>query len=149
MRVPVDLRAEIIQHCRETLPNQACGLVLFDAQGVARHVERAINVGAWPYGFQIAPSSMFAAFRRALEMGAAVAGVYHCHTVSRAIPTGRDLERPVPPGYLYLVTSLLDPDLPELRGFRLERGVADEVDLDTGRLVQSARSPRAAERVEQ
>lgn len=32
--------------------------------------------------------------------------------LQEAIPTGRDLERPVPPNILYIIVSLLFPDRP-------------------------------------
>jgi [CysO sulfur-carrier protein]-S-L-cysteine hydrolase len=133
MLVPQSIRDEIIAHCQALTPNQACGLVLFDSDGVARWVEKAINYGAWPYGFQIAPQSHFSAFSRARDEGWSIGGVYHCHTVSEAIPTGRDIKRPVPPGMLYLIVSLLFPDKPDIRGFTLTNGIPCLIDLDTGR----------------
>jgi proteasome lid subunit RPN8/RPN11 len=133
--VPTAIRNEIISHCQTLAPNQACGLVLFDSAGVACGVEKAVNHGAWPYGFQIAPQSQFSAFRRSQCEGWSIGGVYHCHTVSAAIPTGRDIERPVPAGMLYLIVSLLFPEQPDIRGFLLTDGIPQPVDLDTGHIL--------------
>ena len=132
MIVPQPIRAEILAHCQALAPNQACGLVLFDKSGVARSVEKATNHGAWPYGFQIAAESQFSAFRRAQSEGWSIGGVYHCHTVSTAEPSGRDIERPVPPKMLYLIVSLMFPDTPDIRGFTLINGIPRPVNLDTG-----------------
>lgn len=132
MIVPPSIRGEIISHCLSLAPNQACGLVLFDKDGIARWVEKATNNGAWPYGFQIAPESQLSAFNRAQKEGWSIGGVYHCHTVSQARPTGRDLERPVPPGILYLIVSLLFPESPDIQGFTINNGVPRLIDLDTG-----------------
>ena len=129
--LPSEIQAGIVSHCQREWPNQACGLVLFDADGVARAVETVRNRGAWPYGFQIGPEAQFAAYRKALAHGWTVAGVYHCHTVSEAVPTGRDLKRPVPPGYLYIIVSLLDPARPVLRAYRFHEGVPQEVSIPT------------------
>jgi [CysO sulfur-carrier protein]-S-L-cysteine hydrolase len=125
--LPPGIQAEIVAHCQEVLPNQACGLVLFDADGMAQSVERVRNRGAWPYGFQIPAEAQFDAFRRARAERWRVNGVYHCHTVSEAIPTGRDLLRPVPEGFLYIIVSLLRPDRPELRAYLFIQGVPHEV----------------------
>ena len=133
MIVPQSIREQIILHCQELAPNQACGLVLFNSDGVAQWVEKATNYGAWPYGFQIAPKSQFNAFHRAQEKGWSIGGVYHCHAVSEAIPTGRDLERPVPPNILYIIVSLLFPDRPDIRGFTLTNGLSNPIDLNTGK----------------
>lgn len=130
MIVPPEIRNEIIAHSRQFAPNQACGLVLFDDADTAREVCRADNHGAWPYGFQIAPQSQFAAFQRADRLGWRVGGVYHCHVVSEARPTGRDLKRPVPPGMLYLIASLLDDEAPSVRAYLFEAGAAREIELD-------------------
>lgn len=136
MIVPPEIRAEIVAHCRQLAPNQACGLVLFDNDNTAREVCRADNHGAWPYGFQIAPQSQFATFARARRTGWRVGGVYHCHVVSEARPTGRDLQRPVPPGMLYLIASLLDDEVPDVRAYLFETGLAREINLDTGKPVE-------------
>lgn len=140
MIVPQPLQNEIIAHCQTEAPNQACGLVLFDGAGIAQWVEKAINRGAWPYGFQIDPNSQFSAFKMAQKEGWLIGGVYHCHMASPAVPTGRDIERPVPDGVLHLIVSLLFPEAPDIRGFRLSNGIPHPVDLNTGveeRAIQS------------
>jgi proteasome lid subunit RPN8/RPN11 len=130
--VPQLLQNEIIAHCQAEAPNQACGLVLFDSAGIAQWIEKAINRGAWPYGFQIAPHSQFSAFKMAQKKGWSIGGVYHCHMASPAIPTGRDIERPTPYGSLYLIVSLLFPEAPVIRGFRFRNSTPHQVDLNTG-----------------
>lgn len=134
MQVPISIQDEIINHCRRLYPNQACGLVLFDETGVAREVYPTVNMGAWPYGFQISPTSQYLAFRHAREKGLIIQGVYHAHLLSRAIPTERDLERPIPEGYLYLIVSLLNPEIPDIRGYLLNAGNSTAVELETGAL---------------
>lgn len=118
--LPAAIQRGVIEHCQAVWPNQACGLVLFDRQGTAQSVEAVQNRGAWPYGFQIPPQAQMAAFSKARANGWLINGVYHCHTVSEAIPTGRDLKRPVPAGFLYIIVSLLDPQKPSLRAYLFE-----------------------------
>ena len=142
MVVPERIRRAIVKHAVERYPNQACGLVLFDAGNVAQDVEPAINMGAWPYGFKISPMSQYSAFTRSRTMGLEVGGVYHTHLVSTAVPTGRDLERPVPTTYLYLIVSLLDVNAPELRGYRLVDDHYCEIDLETGRVLNGFPAPQ-------
>ena len=115
--LPASVQRDVIQHCLDVWPNQACGLALFDREGIAQCAEPVQNRGAWPYGFQIPPEAQMAAFLKARRHGWFIKGVYHCHTVSEAIPTGRDLRRPVPPGFLYIIVSLLAPERPSLRAY--------------------------------
>lgn len=121
------LQRQIIEDCRRQMPNQACGLVLFDSARQACAVEPVPNRGAWPYGFQIPPNAQFTAFRKALSKGWVIGGVYHCHLVSEAVPTGRDLKRPVPKGFLYIVVSMLRPERPSLRAYLFDNGIPHEV----------------------
>jgi proteasome lid subunit RPN8/RPN11 len=122
-----EMRVHIAADCRARFPNQACGLILFDAAGNARSVEPIDNHGAWPYGFAIAPEGQFEAFRKARANGWKIGGVYHCHLVSEAVPTGRDLRRPIPDGFLYVIASMLDPDQPTVRAYLLNDGKPVEV----------------------
>jgi len=138
MVVPEKICRAIIEHALALYPNQACGLVLFDAHNIARDVEPAVNMGAWPYGFKISPMSQYSAFRRSRTAGLEVCGVYHTHLVSAAVPTGRDLERAVPPNYLYVIVSLLDVQAPELRGYQVMDGQYREIDLTTGTALTPA-----------
>ena len=144
--VPASVCRAIIKHAVELYPNQACGLVLFDDDNIAREVYPAINMGAWPYGFKIGPLCQYSAFTRSKSMGLEVCGVYHTHLVSAPIPTGRDIERPVPQNYLYLIVSLLDVQAPELRGYRLREGQYCEIDLETGRAMDMLLTPSEASR---
>jgi len=130
MYLPDSIRVDIIKHALALAPNQACGLVLFDDRMCAVKVEHGNNLGAWPYGFQIDPASQRRAYQQARQNGWSVSGVYHSHAVSSAVPTGRDLKRPVPKGMLYLIVSLLDQNKPELCGYLIEQGVPTEVSLD-------------------
>ncbi|AJQ93653.1 Mov34/MPN/PAD-1 family protein [Gynuella sunshinyii] len=125
--IDIDISQQIIAHCQSVWPNQACGLVLFDDSNQACAVETVCNRGAWPYGFQIPPESQMSAFQRARQAGWRINGVYHCHTVSEAIPTGRDLKRPVPTGFVYIIVSLLNPDIPVLRAWLFENDEPVEV----------------------
>ena len=129
MRIVASARKVLIQHAETERPNQACGLICMDDNDTIRYVHRAKNAGAWPYGFQIAPESQLEAYTIASKHAWKVNGVYHCHTVSAAIPTGRDLKRPVPKDFLYVVVSVLYPDAPEVRAFYLEEEGVREVDL--------------------
>jgi [CysO sulfur-carrier protein]-S-L-cysteine hydrolase len=137
MVVPERICRAIVQHALDLYPNQACGLVLFDADNVAQDVEPAVNMGAWPYGFKISPMSQYSAFTKSRTTGLEVSGVYHTHLVSAAVPTGRDLERPVPKNYLYLIVSLLDVQAPELRGYRVFDDQYHEIDLETGSVLSA------------
>jgi proteasome lid subunit RPN8/RPN11 len=123
-----DVKQNIIKHCLTESPNQACGLVLFDEHKNGVEVAETVNYGAWPYGFQISAQALFEIAMKAKQKGYSIGGVYHCHLASSAIPTGRDLYRPIPNGMLYIIVSLVETKAPELRAYLKEDNEYHEVD---------------------
>ena len=132
MIVKGSVQQEIITHCNELSPNQACGLVLCDKNKVAMCVYRSRNMGSWPYGFHIDPIDHFNAFKKATANNWEVGGVYHCHIASEPTPSGRDLERPIPKNMLYIIVSLLDKKNPDIKGYFFQKKTPKEVNLETG-----------------
>ena len=55
--------------------------------------------------------------------------IYHSHPTTPAVPSKTDMERATYPEVLYLIISLNTKGILELRGFRINRKTAQEVEL--------------------
>ncbi|HTZ06348.1 MAG TPA: Mov34/MPN/PAD-1 family protein [Gaiellaceae bacterium] len=87
MVVPASLRAELAEHARTELPNEACGLVVFK-DGVAERFVPGRNAAASPYRFEldVEPEAWF------LEDDGYELAVFHSHPSSPPRPSRTDVE---------------------------------------------------------
>lgn len=56
--VPPEIRAQIVAHAHEELPNEMCGLLLFDGDRAVEYI-RAVNKAASPYRFTLYLDPMY------------------------------------------------------------------------------------------
>jgi [CysO sulfur-carrier protein]-S-L-cysteine hydrolase len=129
MRIARALAEEIVQHAREDLPNECCGIVS-TRDGEAVQVYRATNAVASPLRFEIDPRDLIRIHtdieRSENEMGS----MYHSHVQSPAYPSQTDVNFAQNwPGVVWLIVSLADPDAPDLRGFHISGADIEEVSL--------------------
>ena len=108
MVIPADVRAQLVAHAQEEVPNEACGLVLL-RDGRADRYERGRNAASSPYRFELEfddPEIWFA------EDDGYELAVFHSHISAPALPSRTDVENiGLWAGKPYLVYSLKDNDL--------------------------------------
>ena len=123
MVIPADVRAQLVAHAQEEVPNEACGLVLL-RDGRADRYERGRNAASSPYRFELEfhdPEIWFA------EDDGYELAVFHSHISAPARPSRTDLENiGLWAGKPYLVYSLKDDDL---AAFVIEDGQIENVPL--------------------
>ncbi len=103
--IPPAVRSAIAEHAREELPNESCGLVLFDGDTAVRYV-RGINRSKSPYRFElfIDPAEW-----ADIEHDQAVV---HSHVSSPPRPSRTDVENiGLWEGKPYLIYCVKDDDL--------------------------------------
>lgn len=118
----------IVAHARAHTPNECCGL-LIGVEGRIDESAPARNALASPSRYLIDPEQHFAVLRRARREGLGVVGAYHSHLRTGAEPSERDIAEAYDPGLLHVIVSLLNPERPEFRGYRIREGRAVEVVL--------------------
>ncbi len=118
----------IVAHARAGAPNECCGL-LIGVEGRIVESVPARNLLASPSRYLIDPGQHFDVLRHARREGLAVVGAYHSHVRTGAEPSERDIAEAHDPGLLYVIVSLLNPERPQIRGYRIREGRAVEVVL--------------------
>jgi [CysO sulfur-carrier protein]-S-L-cysteine hydrolase len=127
MRISPPLLAQLIEHAREELPNECCGMV-GGRDGVASSVYRAVNAEASPLRYGIDAAEQFRLMRKIEEGGEELSGIYHSHTKSAAYPSQTDVNLAGWPEAVYLIVSLAD-DEPSVRGFWIRDGEIADAEL--------------------
>jgi proteasome lid subunit RPN8/RPN11 len=120
----------IVDHAREALPAECCGLLLGADASVTEAV-RTPNVSGNPKRFTIDPAAHIAARKAARARGLAVVGFYHSHPHSPPVPSVADLSEASYPDHLYLIVSPA-PTRAQIRIFRFVGGRFVESPFVTG-----------------
>jgi [CysO sulfur-carrier protein]-S-L-cysteine hydrolase len=129
VRISRDLVDEIVQHAREDLPNECCGIVSINDGGAVK-VYRATNAVPSPLRFEIDPRDLIHIHSDIEKSGHEMGSMYHSHVKSPAYPSQTDVNFAQNwPGVVWLIVSLADPDAPDLRGFRITGPDIHEVAL--------------------
>lgn len=118
---------EMVGHCYDGLPLEACGLLAGDP--VTGKVERC-----YPTGNEAASAKLYTipgkeylrADRDAEDNGWQIIGVFHSHTHTEAYPSPTDVAQAPDPGWHYVLVSLKD-EAPVVRSYRIVDGnIAEE-----------------------
>lgn len=120
---------ELIQHARDDLPNECCGVV-GSRDRVAESVYRAINGAASPLRYELESRDLLRIFNAIDDADQDVGAIYHSHTRSAAYPSQTDINLALYPDTLYIIVSLADADVPDVKAFSIVDRKVTEVPLD-------------------
>ena len=123
MVIPAAVRAQLEEHARAEMPNEACGLVVL-LNGEAERYVPARNAAASPYRFELEtePEHWF------LEDEGYELAVFHSHLSSPPRPSRTDVENiGLWEGRPYLILSL---GTGELAAWTIQDGEVSPVDLE-------------------
>jgi proteasome lid subunit RPN8/RPN11 len=124
------LADEMVAHCLEGRPHEACGL-LGSQDGVVVKVFRMTNVSASPVRYSLDPKEQFAVYRALDDNGWELGGVFHSHTRTEAYPSPTDV-RMASEDVPYVIVSLAH-DPPDIKAFRI---LKEKWDSDSGEIVE-------------
>jgi proteasome lid subunit RPN8/RPN11 len=113
----------MVATCIRALPNEGCGLLLGTAEGLVHEVVASANVADSAKVYEIDPTVMLRATRRADAEGLEVIGVFHSHTHSEARPSPTDVRQAPDPSWHYVLISLRDTPA-DVRSYRVIDGEA-------------------------
>jgi proteasome lid subunit RPN8/RPN11 len=121
--------AEMVAHCLDGVPLEACGLLGGTATGAdaeATVCYPTANVAASARVYTVDPKGHLRADRDAESRGLNVLGVFHSHTHTAAYPSPTDVAQAPDPDWHYVIVSLAD-GAPAVRSYRIVAGqVAEE-----------------------
>lgn len=121
-------RDEIFAHARTDTPDECCGL-LFGKGTAAERLQRMENVEHSPLNYRVDSRELFEAFEAMDQIGLELVGIYHSHTHSPAYPSRTDISLAGYPDTHYLIVSLANPELPDLRAFKIVNGNVSEEEV--------------------
>lgn len=125
--VPRSLIDEIISHCRDVYPNEACG-ILAGKGGIVQKVYKMRNIEDSSVSYMVDPKEQFAVMKEMRGKGFEIVAIYHSHPYSDAYPSPRDIRLAFYPESLYVIVSLINEE-PEIRAFSIRDEKTEEVEM--------------------
>jgi [CysO sulfur-carrier protein]-S-L-cysteine hydrolase len=125
--IRADLVEAIVAHARLDHPDEACG-VLAGPEGSdrpERHIAM-VNAERSPTFYRFDSQEQLKVWRALDEADEVPVVIYHSHTATEAYPSRTDINLASEPDAHYVLVSTRDPDLDEVRSYRIADGVVTE-----------------------
>ncbi|HLF98972.1 MAG TPA: M67 family metallopeptidase [Acidimicrobiia bacterium] len=129
---------EMVAHCYDGLPDEACGLLAgpVDGGGVPIGPVTAVfptaNADASARTYTVDSRDHIKALRAAEAGGGDLIGVFHSHTHTEPYPSETDVRAAVEPHWLYVIVGLRR-ESPEVRAYRIRDGRITDVPIEITR----------------
>jgi len=107
--IETSLLNEIVQHCKEVFPVEACGILVGNVEGAARAVKRVYrtqNILKSSSAYRMDPEEQYRVFEQAEKESMDVLGFYHSHPHWPARVSRVDREHAFYPDFDYMIYSV-------------------------------------------
>jgi [CysO sulfur-carrier protein]-S-L-cysteine hydrolase len=131
VEIPRSIVDELIAHAKEDAPNECCGIIAAE-NGRAVKLFRATNAEASPVRYSLDPREQYEITMEIERSGWELGVIYHSHTRSPAYPSQTDVNLAFYPDALYVIVSVVDPESPEVKAFRIADRQIEEAPLEVG-----------------
>lgn len=114
---------KILAHCKEGLPNEACGLIGGTIEGDKRSIQKVYlltNIEQSNEHFSMDPKEQLAAVKDMRANGLKLLGNFHSHPESPSRPSEEDKRLAYDSKVNYLILSLMDLENPVFNAFRID-----------------------------
>lgn len=120
----------LIAHAREDFPFEACGILGGDEGVVSEHYPM-VNTDQSNEHFMMEPKEQFDVVKDLRAKGKKMLAIYHSHPETPARPSEEDIRLALTPDISYVIISLVDPDHPVMKSFRIEQGRVEPEEILT------------------
>ena len=124
LRLTRPVYAQVVAHCLDGVPLEACGLIGGHANGQALMCYPAVNDAASARVYTVNPRDHLKADRDAEARGLEIIGVFHSHTHTEAYPSPTDVAQAPDAGWHYVLVSLRAE--PVIHSYRIVDGNISE-----------------------
>lgn len=127
--IPQTLFYEMISHCREVYPSEACG-ILAGKDGRVHKVYRMTNAENSAVSYLMDSREQLAVMKELSNQGLDITAIYHSHPYADALPSPKDIDLAFYDDPFYVIVSLAHKD-PLIRAFEIKNGIVKEVEILT------------------
>ena len=122
-----ELLSEMLAHCKEVYPFEACG-ILAGKGNVVKRIYKMTNIEKSGVSYMMEPGEQFTVMKEMRENGLEMTAIYHSHPCASAYPSAKDISLAFYPDSLYVIASLID-DEPAVKAFEIKDGTVREAEI--------------------
>jgi len=119
---------EIISHCREVYPAEACGILAGKA-GAVEKIYKMRNIDDSSVTYMADPKEQFSVMKEMRQEGLELVAIYHSHPHADAYPSQQDIKLAFYSDAVYIIVSLINKE-PEIKAFTIREGKVEEVEME-------------------
>lgn len=119
--IPKNIHDDMIAHAREGFPLEVCGILGGTGESVSA-IYRMTNTDASNEHFMMEPREQFAVVKDLRAKGMSMLAIYHSHPETPARPSEEDIRLALTPDVSYVIISLADADLVDIKSFKISTG---------------------------
>lgn len=128
LKIPQRIHDDMITHAIQGLPQEVCG-ILAGWDGTVKALYRVANTDASSTHFSMDLNEQFAVIKDLRTRGLKMLAVYHSHPKAPAKPSEEDIRLARTPDVSYVIISLMSPDAPVLKSFKISAGQVEHEEV--------------------
>ena len=125
--IPKDIFDELISHCKDAFPNEACG-ILAGKENKASKIYKMTNIEKSPVSYFMDSKEQFKVMKDIRENNLEMVAIFHSHPSSPAYPSNKDLNLAFYEDSIYIIVSLIEKE-PAVKGYLMREGKIEEVGI--------------------
>ena len=129
IRIPAAIHDDLIAHAKEGFPLEVCG-ILGGTGDTGSVIYRMTNTDASNEHFMMEPKEQFSVVKDLRAKGLAMLAIYHSHPESPARPSEEDIKLALTPDVSYVIVSLADAELPDIKSYKISSGKVEPETLE-------------------
>ncbi len=128
IKIRKEIFEEIIKHCKEEYPKEACGILAGENFEVKK-VYKMKNIDNSSVSFFMDPKEQISVMKDIRKNNYQMLAIYHSHPFSYPYPSGKDVELAFYPDASYIIVSLLEFDRPFAKSYKIKEGEIFEEEI--------------------
>ncbi|MBI4684014.1 MAG: M67 family metallopeptidase [Nitrospirae bacterium] len=118
---------EMISHCREKYPNEACGILAGKGNETSK-IYRMTNIENSSVSYFMDSKEQFKVMKDIRENNISMLAIFHSHPLSPAYPSAKDMRLAFYEDAVYVIVSLIE-NKPVVKGFEIREGEIKEIGI--------------------
>lgn len=125
--IPSHIFDEMLVHCKEGYPNEACGILAGSGNEVSK-IYKMTNIENSPISYFMDSNEQFKAMKDMRENNLSILAIFHSHPSSAAYPSAKDISLAFYDDAVYIIVSLMGKE-PVVKAFSIMEGDIKEVKI--------------------
>ncbi|MEW6571028.1 MAG: M67 family metallopeptidase [Nitrospirota bacterium] len=118
---------EILLHCKEAYPQEACG-ILAGMNGVVERIYRVTNTEKSGVNYVMDSREQFEVMKEIRQRRLEITAIYHSHPYSDASPSQKDIMLAFYPDSFYVIVSLIYEE-PAVKAYEIRDRIVREIEI--------------------